>query len=110
MCDNVKNFSAGIGGAGRWPWTGELNVILIIRHNVFVDRIQSLKAYDPLKTIFQTKDVECFNSMDLVSICEDLIYKLNSENHINIHNNLTPLLYKIFLLVLITYNFTDRQA
>nr|GMC91853.1 hypothetical protein Iba_chr05aCG5480 [Ipomoea batatas] len=58
MPDDVKD----LGGASR----------RIIRYWVLLNGIESLKAYNPLKTVLQSKDTKNFEGVNLVSICKDL--------------------------------------
>lgn len=67
--ENLRAIGASCGGSSRFH---KPNVILIIRNSVLVSRIQSLKAYNPFKTVFQSEPAENFNSMNFVRICEDL--------------------------------------
>ena len=69
-------------------WSHKLNVIFIIRDSVFVDWIESLKAYNSFKTILQSKLLQCLGSVDFVCVCEYLNSK-KKEKRISLEKYLS---------------------
>lgn len=61
-----------------------------------VNWIKSLKAYYPFKTIFQSKFIKNFESMDLISISKDLLHKKKIKNN-NLETSKTHLKFHIFV-------------